>query len=119
MRYIRYAFLAALAAVLVTVALANREAVVLRLLPEELSGFLGLSWQVQLPLFIVIFLGIVAGIVIGFIWEWLREYKLRAKGKRAERAAVQLSKEVQSLKQSSAKPGYDVLAMLEDGPRAR
>jgi len=114
MRYIRYAFLAALAVVLITVALANREVVTLRLLPEELAGFLGFSWQVPLPLFIIIFLGIVAGIMIGFVWEWLREYKLRAKGKRAERAAVALSKEVQSLKQEKAKPGDDVLALLEE-----
>jgi uncharacterized integral membrane protein len=115
MRYIRYAFLAALAVVLITVALANREAVTLHLLPEELSGFLGLSWQVSLPLFIVIFLGIIAGIMIGFVWEWMREYKMRAKGKRAERAAVKLSEEVQSLKQKHAKPGDDVLELLENG----
>ena len=114
MRYIRYAFLAALAVVLITVALANREVVTLRLLPEELAGFLGLSWQVPLPLFIIIFLGIVAGIMIGFVWEWLREYKLRAKGKRAEKAAVALSKEVRNLKQNQAKPGDEVLALLEE-----
>lgn len=119
MRYIRYAFMAALAVVLITVALANREVVSLRLLPEGLAGFLGFSWQVPLPLFVIIFIGIVAGIVIGFVWEWLREYKLRAKGKRAERAAVALTKEVQSLKHEAAKPGDDVLALLEDGPKAR
>jgi uncharacterized integral membrane protein len=115
MRYIRYAFLAALAVVLITVALANRDAVTLHLLPQELSGFLGFSWQVSLPLFIVIFLGIIGGIMIGFFWEWMREYKLRAKGKRAERAAVKLSEEVQSLKKKQARPGDDVLALLEDG----
>lgn len=114
MRYIRYAFLAALAVVLITVALANRDAVTLHLLPAELSGFLGLSWQVSLPLFIVIFLGIIAGVMIGFVWEWMREYKMRAKGKRAEKAAVQLSREVQSLKKENAAPGDDVLALLDD-----
>jgi len=114
MRYLRYAFLAALAVILITVALANRNMVTLHLLPEGLAGFLGFSWQVQLPLFIIIFLGIVAGIMIGFVWEWLREYKLRAKGKRAEKAAVALSKEVQNLKQNQAKPGDEVLALLEE-----
>ena len=114
MRYIRYAFLAALAVILITVALANREVVTLRILPPELAGFLGFSWEVPMPLFIIIFLGIIAGIVIGFVWEWLREYKLRAKGKRAERAAVALSKEVESLKERTAKPGDDVLALLEE-----
>lgn len=115
MRYIRYAFLAALAVVLITVALANREPVTLHLLPAGLSGFLGFSWAVSLPLFIVIFGGIVAGVMIGFVWEWLREHKLRAKGKRAERAAVKLSQEVQNLKQKQAGPGDDVLALLDDG----
>jgi uncharacterized integral membrane protein len=115
MRYIRYAFLAALAVILITVALANREAVTLHLLPGELSGFLGFSWQVSLPLFIVIFGGIIAGVMIGFVWEWLREHKIRAKGKRAERAAVKLSEEVQTLKQKHASPGDDVLALLDDG----
>jgi len=114
MRYIRYAFLAALAVVLIVVALANREMVTLHLLPGEVSGFLGFSWQVTLPLFIVIFIGIVAGIMIGFFWEWMREYKIRAKGRRAERAAVELSREVKALRGKDAKPGDDVLALLED-----
>lgn len=114
MRYIRYAFLAALAVVLVVVAFANREVVTLHLLPGEISGFLGYSWQVSLPLYVVIFLGIVAGILIGFFWEWLREAKHRSKAKRAEKAAVALSQEVRSLKQKHAKPGDDVLALLDD-----
>ena len=114
MRYIRSAFLAALAVVLITVALANREMVTLHLLPGELSGFLGLSWQVSLPLFIVIFLGIVAGILIGFVWEWMREARLRAEGKRAKRAAVDLAREVKSLKSQDSKPGDDVLALLDE-----
>jgi len=116
MRYIRYAFLAILAVVLITVALANRELVTLYLLPAELSGFLGFSWQVSLPLFIVIFGGIIAGVMIGFFWEWMREYKFRAKGKRAEKAAVRLSEEVQHLKKKeAAKQGDEVLALLDDG----
>ena len=114
MRYLRYAFMAALAVVLATVAFANREAVTLHLLPGEISGFLGFSWQVTLPLFIIIFLGIIAGILIGFFWEWLREAKHRSKAKRAEKAAVALSQEVKSLKEKHAGPGDDVLALLDD-----
>jgi uncharacterized integral membrane protein len=114
MRYIRYAFLAVLAVVLITLALANRGAVALHLLPDELSGFLGLSWQVTLPLFVVIFLGLLAGIFVGFFWEWMRERSFRAEGKRAKRAAVDLAREVKSLKAGEAKPGDDVLALLDD-----
>jgi len=115
MRYIRYLFLAALGIALAIVAFANREMVTLHLLPEEISGFLGYSWQVRLPLFIVIFLGIVAGLMIGFIWEWLRESKHRSKARRAEQAAVRLSHEVKDLKRKKA-GNDDVLALLDDTP---
>lgn len=114
MRYIRYAFLGVLAVGLITVALANRNMVELRLLPEELSGFLGWSWAVTLPLFVVIFAAIVAGVVIGFIWEWLRETRLRAEGQRAKKAAVKLAHEVQDLKREKEGPRDEVLALLED-----
>ncbi|PID36160.1 MAG: DUF1049 domain-containing protein [Rhodobacterales bacterium] len=113
MRYLRIVFLAVVAVGLVTVALANRGPVTLHLLPEALAGFAGLSWQITVPLFLVIFAGIIAGILIGFIWEYFREHKLRAEGKRARKAAVNLAREVQDLK-TSAKPGDDVLALLED-----
>ncbi len=113
MRYIQYAFVAVLAVVLITIALANRQMVTLHLLPDELEGFLGMSWKVSMPLFIVVLLGIVVGVVVGFIREWIREHKFRAHGKRAERAAVALSQEVKTLKAQNAKPGDDVLALLE------
>jgi len=70
MRYIRYAFLAALAIVLVSVALANRGMVMLQLLPSGLADLAGMNRSIELPLFIVIFGGIVAGLLIGFVWEW-------------------------------------------------
>lgn len=114
MRYIRYAFLAALAVCLVTIAMANRAMVTLNLLPGELSGFLGFSWSITLPLFVVIFMGIIAGVVIGFIWEWLREHKLRAAGKRTRKERDALIREVKKLKEPKAKPGDDIIALLED-----
>ena len=55
MRYLRYAFLASLAIVLVSVALANRGMVTLKLLPVELSDWVGLKQSIELPLFVVIF----------------------------------------------------------------
>lgn len=114
MRYIRYAFLAALAVVLVTIAMANRAMVTLNLLPEELSGFLGFSWSISLPLFIVIFLGLIGGVLVGFVWEWLREHKLRAAGKRTMKERDALIREVKKLKEPKAKAGDDILAMLEE-----
>lgn len=114
MRYLRYAFLAALAVCLVTVALANRGAVTLHLLPEGLTGFLGFSWSITLPLFIIIFGAIIAGVLIGFVWEWLREHKHRAEGARAKRSAARLEREVKAIKTPESKTGDDVLALLEE-----
>ncbi len=113
MRYIRYAFLAVLAVVLIIVALANRGTVTLHLLPEGLSGFLGYSWAITLPLFIVIFLGIIAGIGVGFIWEWMREHRQRAEAAGAKRERDRLAHEVERLKGPSSQKGDDVLALLD------
>lgn len=82
MRYIRYAFLASLAIVLISVAMANRATVTLQLLPDQLAELSGLTHSIELPLFIVIFGGIVAGLLIGFVWEWLREFRHRATASR-------------------------------------
>lgn len=115
MIYIRYAFLAALAVVLVSVALANRDPVTLELLPQGLSELFGVNWAIELPLFIVVFGGIVAGLIIGFVWEWLREHKHRAEAARRGKQARQLEREVNRLKTEKAGQRDEVLALLDDG----
>ena len=118
MRYIKYLFLAVIGIALITVALANRGFVTLRLLPEALGNLFGYTGQIQLPLFVVIFGGIVVGLLIGFVWEWLREHKHRAAAARKAREVGQLSREVSRLKEA---PGQkdDVLALLEEAEKAR
>jgi putative membrane protein len=118
MRYLRYLFLAVLAICLITVALANRQMATLRLLPDDMAAFSGLSWQIDLPLFVVVFLGIVAGLLIGFVWEWLREARQRAEAGRAKREAATLGREVKRLKHKQAEGEDEVLALLEDGRKA-
>ncbi|WP_226552723.1 MULTISPECIES: LapA family protein [Celeribacter] len=114
MRYIRYAFLAALAVVLVTVAIANRGTVTLNLLPADLAVLSGVSMSISLPLFVVIFGAIVAGLLIGFVWEWMREYKHRSAASTHKREKEQLAREVSKLKTDKAKKeGDEVLALLE------
>lgn len=117
-RYLRYVFLAALALGLLVVAQANRAPVSVRLLPEDLAALTGLSFGMQLPLFIVIFGGIVAGVLIGFVWEWFRERKHRSTASTKTREVTRLERELAVLRDTTSVPQDDVLALL-DPPKAR
>lgn len=114
MRYIRYAFLATLAIVLVSVALANRGMVQLSLLPSGLADLAGMNRSIELPMFVVIFGGIVAGLLIGFIWEWLREHKYRAQASRKEAEVKKLERELRRTKAERDKDKDEVLALLDE-----
>ncbi|TCS61839.1 lipopolysaccharide assembly protein LapA domain-containing protein [Primorskyibacter sedentarius] len=114
MRYIRYAFLGALAVILIAVALANRGLVTLRLLPAELAEFLGLTQTIDLPLFLVIFGGIAAGLLIGFVWEWLREHKVRAEASRKQSEVKKLERELRRVKGQRDEGKDEVLAILDE-----
>ena len=118
MRYLRYLFYIALGIVLITVAIANRGPVTLNLLPADMAGLMGWSWQVELPLFIIIFAAIIAGLLIGFVVEWFRERKHRSEARIERRSRERLEKELNKLKPSE-KAGDDILAILEDGRTAR
>ena len=113
-RALRYLFLFFLALGLVTVALANRVPVTVRLLPDDLGMFLGLTWSAELPLFLVIFGGIVAGLLIGFLWEWFREHKHRAVASKKSREVTRLERELAVMRDATTPPPQDdVLALLE------
>jgi uncharacterized integral membrane protein len=119
LRFLRILFLAILGIALLAVASANLEPVTLRALPKDMTAVLGVEWQVQLPLFLVIFAGILAGLGIGFVWEWFREAKHRAALAEHKREAGQLRREVSKLKTDARKPDDDVLALLEGDGAAR
>ncbi|MCE5974232.1 LapA family protein [Sinirhodobacter sp. WL0062] len=116
-RILRLLFLASLALVLIVLALANREVVTLRLLPPEAGEFLGLTWGMQVPLFLVIFAGILLGLLVGFVWEWMREYRIRSTAVKATRKAAYLEGEVDRLREKTQGPQDDVLALLEKPAR--
>lgn len=118
MRYLRWVFLAVLAAWLVTVALANRAEVTLTLLPQGLADLVGWNATLTVPLFLALFAGIVAGLLIGMIWEWLRERRIRAEAKAARREVSRLEGELTRARGTAAPPGPadDVLAIV-DGRR--
>ncbi len=114
MRYIRYGFLAILGIVLVSISLANREMVELKLMPDALAELLGFNLSTSLPLFIVVLGGVVAGLVIGFIWEWLREHKHRKDASVKQGEVRKLEREVKKLKKKQNADKDDVLALLDE-----
>ncbi|KMW59891.1 Phosphate transport regulator [Candidatus Rhodobacter oscarellae] len=121
MRYIRYALLALIAIVLITLAVANRGPVTLRLLPEDIANLV--RWPeaatgVTVPLFVVIFAGVVLGVLLGFVTEWIREHKFRAEAALGRRTAARLEREVSELK-TDKHDGDDVLALLDDASPSR
>ena len=113
MRYVKFAFLALVALTLVTVALANRAMIELKLLPAAVSELFGFQERIAMPLYVVIFGGIVAGIVIGFVWEWLREYRIRREAERRRREVNRLARENDRLRAEVHEGEDDVLALLD------
>lgn len=114
LRYLRYALIAVLVLVLLTIALANRTVVPVRFLPEDVGALFGVTWQMELPLFLVILGGVVMGVVIGFTWEWLREHKHRKAASQRKREVARLERELAVMKDSSSvPPGDEVLALIE------
>lgn len=122
MKTIRYAFWAIVALCLILIGLANRDPVTLHAMPQGfadlLSGILqrDVSTTVEVPLFLAIFIGVAIGLFIGFLWEWLRETRIRAHGRTKEREANALRREVAELRSKNSGEGDDILALL-DAPK--
>ena len=115
MRAIRYSFWAVIGLCLILIGLANREFVTVRAMPEVLGDLLGVSPDIQLPMFVVIFLGVGAGLLIGFLWEWVREHRIRAEARNNRKEVETLKREVDRLRgeKAGAKSEDDVIALLE------
>ena len=113
MRYVRYFVLGAIAVALITVAIANRGPLTIRLLPEELEGLFGLSWQVTLPAFLILLSAVLVGVLLGFVWEWVREHRFRAEAVAERKERERLEREIKKSAAPSEAKGDDVLALLE------
>jgi len=113
MRFVRLLFLGIVGLILVVIALANRQVVTISLVPDELSGLLPFANTTHLPLFLIILGGIVAGLLIGFVWEYFREYKIRADANRRKRDLNRLEREVKGLRDKTGEGKDDVLALIE------
>ena len=114
MKTLRYAFWAIVGLCLILVGLANRGIVTVRAMPASVGDLFGLSPDIALPLFVVIFLGVGTGLLIGFVWEWLREHRQRAQARATARELQSLRQEVEQLRGEAARAkGDDVLALLD------
>jgi putative membrane protein len=115
LRTIKYLVLAVLALGILTLSLANRTPVTLQLFPDDVAAFLGYNQTVELPMFLVILIGVAVGLLIGFIWEWLREHRIRSEAARARAEAKRLKAELGRQADPRAGEGADVLALLDEG----
>jgi uncharacterized integral membrane protein len=113
MRFIRLIFVALLALILVGVALANRDAVVLSAFPANFGQYLGGTWSVTLPLFLVILVAFTLGMVAGLVWEWLREAHFRREARLRHAEISRLEGEVDHLRDRHAAPRDEVRAILD------
>ena len=118
LRYLRYIILGLVAIVLLAVALANRAPVTLTALTPDIAAFVGWSWTVTLPLYLVILGGIVVGLVLGFLWEWLREGRIRSDARSRAREVARLERELADLRAATPVAGDDVLALLDRPARS-
>ncbi|MHA6345593.1 LapA family protein [Roseivivax sp. CAU 1761] len=113
MRYVKIVILAVLAVVLVSVALANRQMVELRLLPEEMAELLQIQQVLSMPLFFVILLSVVVGLLIGFVWEWMREHTHRSEKARKQEEIARLQRDLRRTEAQRDKNKDEVLALLD------
>ena len=118
MRYLRYLVLGAIAIVLLVLAMANRDPLTIRLMPDELAGLVGVNWEITLPAFAILLAAVVVGVALGFVWEWVREHKHRATAATETKERQRLEQEVRKVAPSEDK-GDDVLALLEGGQPTR
>lgn len=112
MRYIRYVVLGLIGLFLIIIAIANRGPLTVRLLPEELAGLAGYSWEITLPSFVILLAAVLVGVILGFVWEWVREHRFRAEAAVDRRERQRLEEEVKRVAPREEK-GDDVLAILE------
>lgn len=116
MKYLRYALLAVVLILCVTVALANRAPVSLSLWPDTVSAFTGFGFAITLPLFAIVGLAAGLGLVFGLVWEWLRERSLRAEARRNRRELdrMRADQNVTPAAASGNAPRDRVLAILDE-----
>lgn len=109
-RTLRYAVLGVVLLVLVLLAMANRDAVEVALLPDGMP--LATDLRLTVPLFGIVFAALLFGLLLGIFFEYFREHKQRRDANQTRREANKLANEVERLKSESGEDEDDVLALL-------
>ena len=112
MRTIKQIILGIILIGLVLVAVANREMVVLNLVPEPMMPLLPFEGTLSLPLFVVIIASIAVGLLLGYLLEYLRERKIRKQVSVKNREVSRLESEVAKLKKKTGEDEDEILALL-------
>ena len=112
MRFIRLLVLALIAIALITVSIANRGALTIKLLPDELAQLLGFRWDITLPAFVILLGAVLIGVLLGFVWEWVRERKFRVEANVQRKERERLEREVKIVAPTTESGDY-VLSLLE------
>lgn len=115
LRYLRLLFIALVAIALLFLAIANRQPVIVRLMPEHMAALFGFGGAFELPMFIVILGAIALGVLIGFVWEWMREMRIRGAAKSSAKQVSRLERELAVLKDANSVPPKDEVLAILDG----
>ena len=113
-RYIRVIFLTCLSIIILTLAVANRELVDIRILPSELEGFLGGGMIFSIPIFVLFLCGVIFGLFVGFVWEWIREMKHRSASNRKSKELAKVENELSQLKRESGQNEDEIMLLLNN-----
>lgn len=112
LRYIKLFIASVVMIALVLVAVANRQLVTVKLLPDPIADALGLGYQVTLPHFIILIVAVIVGLLLGYLIEWLRERKHRKAVDVKSRQLSRLESEVEQLKKKTGEEDDEILALL-------
>jgi uncharacterized integral membrane protein len=113
-KIVRALVLIPLAIIIVALAVANRQAVVVSLDPFDRTHP---AFSVALPLYLLIFLLVIVGVVIGGIAAWLRQGRWRSRARSAESQVRELKEENELLKRRDIGAPSTALVAVEQAPR--
>lgn len=90
MKLLGWLILPPLAVLMIAFAIANRQLVTIDFNP--------LPFTLDLPVFILVYLGVLIGLVAGGVIEWAREYPIRSLARRQRKELLRQEAEVSRLK---------------------